>query len=676
MRARPLIVAGALAAGLAAPSAAQAAQCADADVSGGEWRRFGHDYSNTRHQANEKVISPGDAPTLTAAWAFNTKRAEAEGDFAGTPIVADGCVYVASSRGWVFSLNADTGQVVWKGKVPYGGGMNNTVGLGQRRCGTVKKKVRVRRKGAARRGKGRKRKFRVVTRRRAKYCRTVFVAVQRTRKAEGCLPGDECVGPYAAAFGKKTGKLIWATRALDTQDGADLYGSPVPFGRTVMFGISGGAAELGDESDRIAFQGSMVFLNANNGNVLRKTWTIHPPNEPEDEYAGATIWSTPAIDTEKKVAYAGTGNPFKPQAEHPNSNAVVKFDVDRKSPRFGEIIGAYKGDVDEYFPALSQLPCYDIPGNPPPYYPQGVGSCGDLDMDFGASSNLITDPDGRKLVGTGQKSGVYHIFDAETMEPVRKQIVGPPTAVGGIVGSTAYDGQSIYGPITVPGYVWSINAENASWRWAGLVADGAHWGPPVAVANGVVYTVDLTGFLNAYDARNGALLAKRPLAVGGAGPRTLSWGGVSVARNTIYASVGIGSLDEGQIIAFRPGDAGDTAGDLEQTLGGGGGGGGGGGSAPVGSAIVAGPGAVYTTYATPVMTVSKGGTLNFVNLDPPQHDVTAEEAGPDGRPVFSSRLAGIGEVVPVEGLDRVESGKQYGFFCSIHPGMRGRLIVR
>ena len=48
----------------------------------------------------------------------------------------------------------------------------------------------------------------------------------------------------------------------------------------------------------------------------------------------------------------------------------------------------------------------------------------------------------------------------------------------------------------------------------------------------------------------------------------------------------------------------------------------------------------------------------------------------NGRPVFASRLGGLGEVVPVEGMDRVESGKQYGFFCSLHPGMRGTLVVR
>src|SRR5205823_7080733 len=110
---------------------------------------------------------------------------------------------------------------------------------------------------------------------------------------------------------------------------------------------------------------------------------------------------------------------------------------------------------------------------------------------------------------------------------------------GGIVGSTANDGQNVYGPITVPGYVWSVSAARGSWRWVGPIGDGLHWGPPVTLANGVVYSVDFSGFLDAFDARNGALLLKRPLAYGSAGPEALSWAGVSVARNTVYAAVGV-----------------------------------------------------------------------------------------------------------------------------------------
>jgi plastocyanin len=279
-------------------------------------------------------------------------------------------------------------------------------------------------------------------------------------------------------------------------------------------------------------------------------------------------------------------------------------------------------------------------------------------------------------VGAGQKSGVYHVFDAKTMKPVWKQVVGPPTALGGIVGSTAYDGGAFYGPVTVPGYTWSLSASDGALRWIGPVGDGAHWGPPVAVANGVVYTVDLNGYLDAYDARTGTLLVRRPLALGGSGPASLSWGGVAVARNTVYAGVGLGSLAEGFIVAFKPGSINDLPEDIQKTLTGGGGGGGGGGQVPLGSAIVTAPGATSTGYATPVMATQKGGPLSYVNLDAVQHDVASDAKAPDGRPLFSSKLSGLGEISPVEGLDRVESGQSYGFYCSIHPGMRGTLLVR
>lgn len=59
-----------------------------------------------------------------------------------------------------------------------------------------------------------------------------------------------------------------------------------------------------------------------------------------------------------------------------------------------------------------------------------------------------------------------------------------------------------------------------------------------------------------------------------------------------------------------------------------------------------------------------------------QHDVVAEDAGPDGMPLFRTPLIGTGQSAPVEGLDRVESGRSYGFFCSLHTNMRGTLTVR
>jgi plastocyanin len=92
--------------------------------------------------------------------------------------------------------------------------------------------------------------------------------------------------------------------------------------------------------------------------------------------------------------------------------------------------------------------------------------------------------------------------------------------------------------------------------------------------------------------------------------------------------------------------------------------------------IVAGPGAASTSYATPTATTEVGGPLTFMNLDFAQHDVISEEKGSDGKPLFSTPLINLGESAEIEGLGQVQSGKSYGFFCSLHPGMRGTLNVR
>jgi polyvinyl alcohol dehydrogenase (cytochrome) len=679
LRRAALMLAAAVA--LLAPAAAQANPpgCAAPSLTGGEWRSYGGDLANSRNQHDEKVISAADVPTLQSSWVFSSVANGGAGDFTGTPIVADGCMYIASTRGWVFAVNADSGKLVWKAQLPYGGGVNSSVAVADRLLPVSKaKKKTKKRKHRSHRRKKRSRKKRKARRSVApKRAGTVFVNVTRTQKSDKCPAGDPCIGPYAVAFDQATGQLVWASSSVDNQPGADSYGSPVVFQNRLLIGVSGGSAELGDEADRYAFQGSMNFLNASTGAIVKKTWTIHPPKQPDDLFAGGGIWSTPAIDTEDKTAFVGAGNPFKPQAEHPHTDAILRFDIDPKSKTFGEITGAYKGTVDEYIPSFSDLPCYDIPGNPPPYYPQGLGQCGDVDMDFGASPNLFADANGRKLVGTGQKSGVYHVIDARTMKPVWTQITGAPTAVGGIVGSTAVDGDAVYGPDTVPGYIWSLKRTDGSFRWVGPIADGAHWGPPVAYANGIVYSVDFGGYLDAFDARNGVQMLKRPLVLGGGGPLGISWGGVSIARNTVFAAVGVLGLADGFVVAFRPGGASDVATDLQETnLGGGGGGGGGGPGVPAGPSVVSGPGAASTGYATPLVVSFNGSKVTYTNVDNVLHDVTASDKGGDGRPLFQSKLIGLGESAPIEGTEKLAAGKSYGFYCSVHPGMKGTIQVQ
>jgi polyvinyl alcohol dehydrogenase (cytochrome) len=619
-----------------AATAPAAAKCAG-KAPGGEWPNSGADLINSRNQPAEHTISPSNVGMLTPAWTISTQKTGGAGDVTGTPIVSGGCVYFGTTSGWVYAANADTGAIVWKVKVPYGGAIYGSPALEPKR---------------------------------------VLVGISRPGVRTGCPKGDPCKGAYAVALDRRTGKVVWASRPIDNQGGHDLYGNAVVYNGVLILGISGGGAELGPAEERDSFQGSINFLDTKTGRLLKKTYTIHPPNQPKDLYGGGAVWSTPAIDRKTGMGYVGTGNPFKPQAESPRVDAVVKFDANRRSRTFGQILAAGKGNIDEYIPSFSQLPCYDIPGNPAPYYPQGLGACGDIDMDFGAPPNIMRQPNGRVLVGAGQKSGVYHVYDAATMKEVWSSLVGPPSQFGGVVGATAYDGHSIFGPITVIGYNWSISANGGAMRWVSPLLDGLHWGPPVTVANNVVYSVDTLGTLSATDARTGLPLLRRPLMLGGTGtPISPSWGGVSVARNKVYAAVGIGALGQGYVVAYKRGTPADLAGDISETLTPSGGGGSGGApAASGGSYVIAGPGASSTTYVLGTATTRVGGNVTFLNMDVQQHDVTADKEV-DGKPIFNTPLIGLGATAKVQGLDKIAPGS-YGFYCSLHRGMRGRLIVQ
>ena len=106
----------------------------------------------------------------------------------------------------------------------------------------------------------------------------------------------------------------------------------------------------------------------------------------------------------------------------------------------------------------------------------------------------------------------------------------------------------------------------------------------------------------------------------------------------------------------------------------------------------AGPGGFAAGFVTPVVVVAKGEDLTFFNGDVAPHNVTAIDAflsKKDARkskwcsafdkgkcPLFWSPTITAGEQTSVEGLDRLEAGKQYAFYCTLHPNMKGTLIAR
>jgi plastocyanin len=108
--------------------------------------------------------------------------------------------------------------------------------------------------------------------------------------------------------------------------------------------------------------------------------------------------------------------------------------------------------------------------------------------------------------------------------------------------------------------------------------------------------------------------------------------------------------------------------------------------------LVSGAGGQFYGYATPVMTVQAGGELSYANFDIVQHDVVhdVEVDGVANKkkdkwckaykkkgtcPLFWSPQASLGETVTVLGLKNLEPGGAYSFFCTLHPGMKGKLVV-
>jgi polyvinyl alcohol dehydrogenase (cytochrome) len=500
-----LLLAAALIAGpVAQPAEAALPGCAAKTRGGGDWPMYGRALSGARFQPAEHALGPDAASRLAPVFAFSASRTGLDGIFQATPVERGGCLYMGTSTGWVIALNADTGHLVWRTKLPVGD--PGLLGVGV--VGST----------AVDRGR-------------------VFVNVSQ----DG--------GPYAAALDQATGRVLWRT-TLDKQTGAYNDASPVVFDGLVFAGF------VADESQPTA-HGGYVLLDQRTGEIIAKHYAI-PDADFARGYAGGGIWATPAIDTRTRYAYVGTGNPSTAK-EHPNTDAILKIDLDRRRATFGQIVGSAKGTPDDLGTGGNNTPtCQATQGQN--FYVTAV-VCPHADVDYGASPQLFRGPGGREVVGELQKSGVYHAVYTDTMKPAWDATVGAPAVITN--GDTAAtDGKGIYVVGTPPGQMTSLAQDSGAIRWLSPTADVVHF-QAVTVADGVVYTVDGENDFRAFDAGSGQPLLVRPMAAddgadtggtsytggaestGGVGPSDTA-ASVSVARHTVYVATG------GDIVAYRP----------------------------------------------------------------------------------------------------------------------------
>ena len=586
--------------------------CAPPDVPGGEWPFYSGTLDGHRQQLGETTISTDNVAQLGLAWKTTTPD---EGTIHSTPTVANGCVYFGTDLGNAYALNADTGEVVWEQALGEGGeGSNTFEGAGIVGSPAIKDGL-------------------------------VYVG-STTPKAS-----------VLSALDQATGAVVWKV-AIDEDEGGGVDSSPVPFNGMVF------QAFKGDESSNHSNPG-FVMVDASRdggGEILVKTHNI-PAEDFEKGYRGGSIINTPNVDLEQKLVFAGTGNPAS-EEQHPITNALLKIDANPDSSTFGKILASHRGTSDSY-PAPQDI-------NTPTcqtelQWPLGRYSCAQFDFNFLASTNQWTNSDGRKMLGGLQKSGVYTAVYTDTMERAWQTTLGVP-CFGCNLSSTAVDDNGIYVAVT-GGNLYSLNRDTGDVQWA-TPATGTFRYNGLAVANGIVYSLnDATGTLMAFDAASGASLYSHSFSQD-TGSQMNDMGnssGVSVARNTVFSTAQTGGTST--LFALKMGATGDPDGGNEEPPpseeppppGGGG---------PGNEGVVAtGPGAASYGYLTPIVTISKGTTASYINVDAVRHNVSSPEG------LFRSELANTGETQAVAGTEKLEPGT-YQFICEPHPNMKGQLIVR
>jgi len=183
------------------------------------------------------------------------------------------------------------------------------------------------------------------------------------------------------------------------------------------------------------FRGSVTALRAADGAQLWKTYMIRETPKQIQQGgigtwgpSGASIWSSPTLDTKRGLLYVTTGDNFSTPATD-MSDAVVALDL-----KTGRIVWSRQLTTGDVFGGACQ---------------QNRGTCPGPDHDFGSSAIIQKMPNGRDVLLAGQKSGIVYALDPDRKgEILWKTRVGKGGTNGGVQWGMATDGQNVYAAVS------------------------------------------------------------------------------------------------------------------------------------------------------------------------------------------------------------------------------------
>ena len=236
------------------------------------WLTYYGAYDGQRYSPLDQ-INTKNVQRLSPAWvlqpsSIGMSSGASTYSFETAPIVVDGVMYITGWDGWVWALDARTGQELWRREVVTSYDVAP-------RLGTVNRGVAV--------AQGQ-----------------VFVATPNA---------------HVSALDAETGKVVWDQRYGDARAGESATLAPLIVKDMVIVGSSGGEFGVPDHIVR----GHMDAFKLATGERVWRCYTVPKPGEPGSEtwpaegeawaHGGANCWITCTYDPELNLLYQGTGKP-------------------------------------------------------------------------------------------------------------------------------------------------------------------------------------------------------------------------------------------------------------------------------------------------------------------------------------------------------------------------------
>lgn len=346
-----------------------------ATVGAGDWPMYQGNTSRSGANLAETVVTRASAAYLTLAAQFTTR-----GPVFSSPVLVSGVLYVGSWDGYEYAFDVATHAQLWK-----------------QFLGTT-------------------------TQAQVQACYGNRVGISSTPAVQGGLLYVGGGDGNLYALNVANGSVVWKTLL-----GSPPYynwSSPLLYNSRVYIGVAA-------YCDPPGVQGKVLALNQSDGSLAASVALV-PAGQ-----VGATVWSSPALDSATGRIYVTTGNNAQASmANEPNSEAFLALDPNTLAV------------LDRW-----QIPLTDQPAHG--------------DADFGATPTLF-DVNGVGYIGALNKNGIYYALNRSNLAagPVWKQLLGgSPLTQDSRVSPSCYAGGTIYagsGPINGTSYGGTVRAFDAA----------------------------------------------------------------------------------------------------------------------------------------------------------------------------------------------------------------------